>query len=123
GRGEDAFSEVRGGEAGGEGDGAGARLMGNFAEMMRLVTAGSDIPLPRRARYRWDAVKAVEWSLRAVDRLLEASGGGGVYLSNPIQRAWRDVHAMRAHAANNPEKAAAVFGRSELGLPPLDIRF
>jgi 3-hydroxy-9,10-secoandrosta-1,3,5(10)-triene-9,17-dione monooxygenase len=61
--------------------------------------------------------------VKAVDRLFEASGGGGIYLSNPIQRAWRDVHAMRAHAGNNPEKAAAVFGRSEFDLPPLDIRF
>jgi hypothetical protein len=33
------------------------------------------------------------------------------------------VHAMRAHAGNNPERAAAVFGRSEFGLPPQDIRF
>ena len=91
--------------------------------MMRLATAGQEIPLTQRARYRWDSAKAVEWSVRAVDRLLEASGGGGIYLSNPIQRAWRDVHAMRAHAGNNPEKAAAVFGRSEFGLPPLDLRF
>ena len=30
---------------------------------------------------------------------------------------------MRAHVANNPEKIAGVFGRSEFGLPPLDIRF
>src|SRR5439155_19936922 len=35
----------------------------------------------------------------------------------------RDVHAMRAHIGNNPERAAAVFGRSEFGLPPTDIRF
>jgi len=25
--------------------------------------------------------------------------------------------------ANNPEKIAPVFGRSEFGLPPVDIRF
>jgi hypothetical protein len=31
------------------------------------------------------------------------------------------VHAMRAHAGNNPERAAFVFSRSEL--PPQDIRF
>jgi hypothetical protein len=30
---------------------------------------------------------------------------------------------MRAHAGNNPERAAAVFSRSEFGLPPQDIRF
>ena len=52
-----------------------------------------------------------------------ASGGRGIFLANPIQRAWRDVHAMQAHAGTNLERAAAVFGRSEFGLPPTDIRF
>ena len=120
---EDPFIQFHLAEAAADVDAARERLLGNFAEMMRLASAGQEIPLTQRARYRWDAAKAVEWSVRAVDRLLEASGGGGIYLSNPIQRAWRDVHAMRAHAGNNPEKAAAVFGRSEFGLPPLDIRF
>jgi 3-hydroxy-9,10-secoandrosta-1,3,5(10)-triene-9,17-dione monooxygenase len=120
---EDPFIQFHLAEAAADVDAARERLLGNFAEMMRLVSAGQEIPLTQRARYRWDAAKAVEWSVRAVDRLLEASGGGGIYLSNPIQRAWRDVHAMRAHAGNNPEKAAAVFGRSEFGLPPLDLRF
>jgi 3-hydroxy-9,10-secoandrosta-1,3,5(10)-triene-9,17-dione monooxygenase len=120
---EDPFIQLHLAEAAADVDAARTRLLANFTEMMRLAEAGSDIPLAQRARYRWDAVKAVEWSVGAVDRVLEASGGSAVYLSNPIQRAWRDVHAMRAHAGNNPEKAAAVFGRSELGLPPLDIRF
>jgi hypothetical protein len=30
---------------------------------------------------------------------------------------------MRAHAGNTPEHGALVFARSELGLPPTDIRF
>jgi 3-hydroxy-9,10-secoandrosta-1,3,5(10)-triene-9,17-dione monooxygenase len=95
----------------------------NFAEMARLAQAGKEIPLPFRARCRWDAGKAVDWSVRATDRLMMASGGRGIFLSNPIQRAWRDIHAMQAHAGNNLERAAAVFGRSEFGLAPTDIRF
>jgi 3-hydroxy-9,10-secoandrosta-1,3,5(10)-triene-9,17-dione monooxygenase len=120
---EDPFIQFRLAEAAAEVDAARDRLLGNFAEMMRLACAGKEIPLAQRARYRWDAAKATDWSVRAVDRLFEASGGGGIFLTNPIQRAWRDVHAMRAHAGNNPERAAAVFGRSEFGLPPLDLRF
>jgi 3-hydroxy-9,10-secoandrosta-1,3,5(10)-triene-9,17-dione monooxygenase len=65
----------------------------------------------------------VDWSVRAIDRLLKASSGRVVFLSNPIQRAWRDVHAIQAHVGNNLERAATVFGRSELGLPPQDFRF
>jgi 3-hydroxy-9,10-secoandrosta-1,3,5(10)-triene-9,17-dione monooxygenase len=104
-------------------DAARDRMLANFVGMMRLVSAGSEIPLTQRARYRWDAAKAIDWSVRAVDRLFEATGGRGIFLDNPVQRAWRDVHAMRAHVANNPEKVSTVFGRSEFDLPPLDIRF
>ncbi len=120
---EDPFIQLRLAEASAEVDAARDRLLTNFAEMMRLVNARNEIPLEQRARYRWDAGKATDWSVRAVDRLFEASGGRAIFLNNPIQRAWRDVHAMRAHAGNNPEMAAAVFGRSEFGLPPRDLRF
>jgi 3-hydroxy-9,10-secoandrosta-1,3,5(10)-triene-9,17-dione monooxygenase len=120
---EDPFIQYRLAEAAAEIDAARDRLLGNFAEMMRLARAGEEIALSIRARCRWDAGKAIEWSVRAVDRLFEASGGRGIFLDNPIQRAWRDVHAMRAHAGNNPERAAFVFARSEFDLPPQDIRF
>jgi len=90
---------------------------------MRLAHAKQDLPLASRARYRWDAAKAIDWSVHAVDRLFAASSGRVVFLDHPIQRAWRDVHAMRAHVGNNLERAAAVFGRSEFDLPPVDFRF
>ncbi len=120
---EDPFAQLAMAEAAAEVTAARDSLLANFAEAMRLVRAGSEIPLAQRARYRWDTAKATDRSVRAVDRLFEASGGRGIFLDNPIQRAWRDVHAIRAHAGNNLEKAAFVFGRSEFGLPPLDLRF
>jgi 3-hydroxy-9,10-secoandrosta-1,3,5(10)-triene-9,17-dione monooxygenase len=120
---EDPFIQLRLAEASAAVDAGQDRVLRNFEEMMRLARAGQEIPLSSRARYRWDAAKIVDWSIQAVDHLLEASGGRVVFLNNPIQRAWRDVHAMRAHVGNNTEKAATVFGRSEFGLPPQDFRF
>jgi len=120
---EDPFTQYRLAEAAAAIGAARDRVLGNFAEMMRLARAGEEIPLTARARCKWDAGKAVDWSVQAVDKLFEASGGRGIFLDNPIQRAWRDVHAMRAHAGNNPERAAFVYSRSEFGLPPQDIRF
>jgi 3-hydroxy-9,10-secoandrosta-1,3,5(10)-triene-9,17-dione monooxygenase len=120
---EDPFIHWRLAESAAEIDAARDRMLGNFAEMMRLARAGAEIPLEFRARCRWDCGKATDWAVRAVDRLMMAAGGRGIFLDNPIQRAWRDVHAMQAHASNNVERAAAVFGRSEFGLPPTDIRF
>ena len=120
---EDPFMQRRLAEAAVEIGAARERMVANFAEMIRRARAGEEVQLQDSARWRWDAGKAIEWSVRAVDRLFEASGGRGIFLDNPIQRSWRDVHAMRAHAGNNPERAAQVFARSEFGLPPTDIRF
>jgi 3-hydroxy-9,10-secoandrosta-1,3,5(10)-triene-9,17-dione monooxygenase len=120
---EDPFTQYRLAEAAAELDAARDRMLANFTEMMNLAHAGEEIPLATRARCRWDSGKAIARSVYAVDRLFEASGGHGLFLDNPIQRAWRDVHAMRAHAGNNPERASFIFARSEFGLPPQDIRF
>jgi 3-hydroxy-9,10-secoandrosta-1,3,5(10)-triene-9,17-dione monooxygenase len=84
--------------------------------MMSAARDGREIPIARRARARWDAAQAVSACVAAGDRLFEASGGRAIFLDNPIQRAFRDLHAMRAHALNSPEKSARLYARCELGL-------
>jgi 3-hydroxy-9,10-secoandrosta-1,3,5(10)-triene-9,17-dione monooxygenase len=120
---EDPFIQFRLAEATSEVNAARDRLLRCFEDMLQRARSGQAIPLEHRARYRWEAAQAVAWSVHVVDRLFEASGGRAIFLNNPIQRAWRDVHAMRAHAGNNPDKMAAIFGRSEFGLPPQDLAF
>lgn len=115
---EDAFAQVRLAEAAARIDAARDRLLATFDEMMSLARANQEIPLERRTRARWDAANAVKWSVEAVDLLFAASGGRAIFLDNPIQRFFRDVHAMRAHALNNPDKAARTFARADLGVPP-----
>src|SRR5438874_1018239 len=108
---EDPFAQLRLAESAAEIDAAHDRMLANFAEMMRLARAGDEIPLALRARARWDAGKAVDWSVSAVDRLMMAAGGRAIFLSNPIQRAWRDIHAMQAHAVTD---LMAVRGRPDI---------
>jgi 3-hydroxy-9,10-secoandrosta-1,3,5(10)-triene-9,17-dione monooxygenase len=120
---EDPFIQLCLAEAAATVSAAHDRLLHNFAALMHLLRTGREIPLTQRARYRWDAAQAVAWCVQAVDRLFAASGGRAIFVDHPIQRAFRDVHAIRAHAGNNTEKAAAVFGRAEFSLPPVDLRF
>src|SRR5260370_25979164 len=80
------------------------RLLPHFAEMMRLVRAGEEIPLTSRARCKWDAGKAIDWSVKADDWLVEAAGRRRILLNYPLQRAWREGHSLRAHAGNNPAR-------------------
>jgi 3-hydroxy-9,10-secoandrosta-1,3,5(10)-triene-9,17-dione monooxygenase len=56
--------------------------------------------------------------IQAVERLYTNSGGSANYNTNPMQRYWRDVHAMGAHVGLNFDSAGEAFGRTELGLPP-----
>ena len=61
-----------------------------------------------------------ETSDEAIDRLFEASGATALANDAPVQRFWRDAHAGRVHAANDPERAYVIFGNNEFGLPPGD---
>jgi 3-hydroxy-9,10-secoandrosta-1,3,5(10)-triene-9,17-dione monooxygenase len=117
---DDPFAQVRVAEAAGLLDGAWLALERDMTELMGHARAGEKIPLPLRLRVRRDQVTGTGQAIRAVDLLFENSGGRALKLGTPIQRFWRDAHAGRVHAINDPERALTMFGRGELGhdVPP-----
>jgi 3-hydroxy-9,10-secoandrosta-1,3,5(10)-triene-9,17-dione monooxygenase len=117
---EDPFAQVRVATAASEIDGAWLALEHNLRELMGYTTAGQKIPMPLRVRIRRDQVRGTTQSIAAVDRLFENSGGRALAVGTPIQRFWRDAHAGRVHAVNDPERALVMFGTAEFGLPITD---
>jgi 3-hydroxy-9,10-secoandrosta-1,3,5(10)-triene-9,17-dione monooxygenase len=117
---EDPFGQVRIAEAAGLLDAAWTALERNMTELMGYASAGERIPLPLRLRVRRDQVTGTGQAIRAVDLLFENSGGRALRTGTPIQRFWRDAHAGRVHAINDPERALSMFGRGEFGhdVPP-----
>jgi 3-hydroxy-9,10-secoandrosta-1,3,5(10)-triene-9,17-dione monooxygenase len=117
---EDPFGQVRIAEAAALLDAAWATLERNMTELMAHAQAGEKIPLPLRLRVRRDQVTGTGQAIRAVDLLFENSGGRALKMGTPIQRFWRDAHAGRVHAINDPERALSMYGRGEFGhdLPP-----
>ena len=117
---DDPFAQVRVAEAAGLLDVAWLALERNMTELMGHARAGEKIPLPLRLRVRRDQVTGTGQAIRAVDLLFENSGGRALKRGTPIQRFWRDAHAGRVHAINDPERALTMFGRGELGhdVPP-----
>jgi 3-hydroxy-9,10-secoandrosta-1,3,5(10)-triene-9,17-dione monooxygenase len=117
---EDPFGQVRIAEAAGLLDAAWWALERNITELMAHARAGEKIPLPLRLRIRRDQVTGTGQAIRAVDLLFENSGGRALKTGTPIQRFWRDAHAGRVHAINDPERALSLFGGGEFGhdLPP-----
>jgi len=117
---QDPFAQVRVAEAAADLDAAWLALENNMRELMEYATAGEKIPMPLRLRVRRDQVRGTAQAINAVDRLFENSGGRALATGTPIQRFWRDAHAGRVHAINDVERALAMFGSGEFGLPVTD---
>jgi 3-hydroxy-9,10-secoandrosta-1,3,5(10)-triene-9,17-dione monooxygenase len=117
---EDPHSQVRVARAAAELDSAWLAAERNMNDLMEHARAGTKIPLPLRLRVRRDQVLGTGQAISAVDLLFENSGGRALKTGTPIQRFWRDAHAGRVHAINDPERALSSFGRGEFGLdvPP-----
>lgn len=117
---EDPFAQVRIADAAAEIDAAWRQLEHNMSELMRLARAGESIPMPLRFAVRRDQVRGTGRAIAAVDSLFENSGGRALRTGTPIQRFWRDAHAGRVHAINDPERALSMYGAAELGHPVQD---
>jgi len=72
----------------------------------------------QRARVRMDCAWAVRLCMDAVEVLYLASGGSGISEGNPIQRCWRDLHAVNMHGLLNLQTNQEMYGRVLLGLEP-----
>ncbi len=111
----DPFAAVRIARAGSEIDAAWALLMGNLREEIAHVERGEQVPLQLRLKVRRDQVLGTQRAIDAIDELFEASGGRALAEGTYLQRAWRDAHAGRVHAANDPERALKLYGDLEFG--------
>jgi 3-hydroxy-9,10-secoandrosta-1,3,5(10)-triene-9,17-dione monooxygenase len=117
---DDTFNQLRIAEAASKIDSAILQIERNIAEELEIVSRGEKLPMALRMRVRRDQVNATGAAIAAVDRLFESAGGRALKAGTPIQRFWRDAHAGRVHAINDPEKALALFGQFELGLKVQD---
>lgn len=111
----DPFAAVRIARASSEIDAAWALLVNNIREEQDYVAKGEKIPLKTRLKVRRDQVIGSQRAIEAIDSLFEASGGRALTKGTYLQRAWRDAHAGRVHAANDPERALQMFGAHEFG--------
>ncbi len=79
---------------------------------------GGDMTTEVRARIRMDSAYAVRLCMDAVESIFLACGGTGLAEKHPIQRAWRDLHAINQHALLQLTTNAEIYGRALLGLDP-----
>ena len=87
----------------------------NVRVMLEQAERGERISIEDRVRYRYDSTNAVLQCVAVVDQLHAASGGRAIYRSSRINRYFQDIHACRAHYANNPDNPAGNLGKVMFG--------
>ena len=74
--------------------------------------------LDSRHRYRRNGTYTVKMCMEAVDLIAKATVAKGLFVDNPMQPIFRDIHAAGTHINLNWEITAVSYGRISLGLPP-----
>ena len=87
----------------------------NMSLLMDAARSGEPVTMEQRVRFRYDASNAVVRCVEVVDELFTNSGSGAIFLDHPMQRFFQDIHACRAHYANNPDKPGRNLGRVMFG--------
>ncbi|MCA7884055.1 acyl-CoA dehydrogenase family protein [Burkholderia contaminans] len=96
-------------------------LKRNFAELMASVTGGPAVSIERRVHFRYQSAQVAERCAQAANALLRYAGGNGIYHRNPLVRRFLDLHAARAHYANNVDRFGQNLGAVMLGRENTDF--
>jgi alkylation response protein AidB-like acyl-CoA dehydrogenase len=80
-----------------------ALVYGDAAAAWRTATDGAEFSLEQRARIRASTTWAVRAAATVVDVAYTDGGGSSMREDNPLQRRWRDVHAVTQHFAVKPD--------------------
>lgn len=93
-----------------------ALLSRDAQELNQIGREGLPITLEHRARFRRDLAYAARSCMRAVDIIHYISGAHALFEENPLQRAFRDVHAINAHIGLRWDNSALPYGRMAMGV-------
>ena len=93
-------------------------LLTDMRNMTQKLYAGEEITIADRIRCRRNQAWVTKLAVQAVDGLNASTGGYGLHLSNPVQRAWRDANAVARHVSLNWDAVGTMYGQHAFGLEP-----
>jgi indole-3-acetate monooxygenase len=92
-------------------------LFDSLTRLWSRVVSTGEAPMEQRAHVRLAASHAVSSAVQAVDLLYIGAGANALYTSCPLERAFRDVHAITQHIGVHP-RVMETTGRVLFGLEP-----
>src|SRR5262245_42826000 len=93
-------------------------LVVDVAEAERISGQTKSFPVEQRLKCRRGQAFAVRLAIQAVEALNASTGGLGLQMSNPVQRAWRDANAVGRHISMNWDTVGTMIGQHLFGLEP-----
>ena len=118
----EATAQLRAGEAAAEIEAAYLLLRQDCEEVHARAGAGEVPTLEERHRWRRNDAYAGRLCVQAVDRLMALQGAYGNGYDSPMQRHWRDIHALASHIALAWDAQGANYGRILFGLDSRDSK-
>ncbi|MBB3259859.1 alkylation response protein AidB-like acyl-CoA dehydrogenase [Paraburkholderia bannensis] len=110
--------QLRVAEAAASCDAAKKVLLSDLREREETVKNGQEISVEERITSRRGQAFSVSLAIRATEALNASTGGQGLDLSHPVQRAWRDANAVGRHISMNWDTVGTMYGQMALGLEP-----
>jgi resorcinol 4-hydroxylase (FADH2) len=110
--------QLRVAEAAASVDAAREILIRDVIDAERRAASGAEFTVEQRLRSRRGQSFAVSLAIRAVEALNASTGGLGLDMANPVQRAWRDANAVGRHISMNWDAVGTMVGQHMLGLEP-----
>ena len=111
--------QLRVAEAAASTDAARDLLLRDLRNRALTVRDGRAVTVEDRILSRRGQAFSVSLAIRAIEALNASTGGAGLDLANPVQRAWRDVNAVGRHISMNWDAVGTMYGQLALGLTPL----
>ena len=99
-------------------DAAQLMIYRDINDTLATVTAGKSADVALRMRNRLTHSFATKLLVQAVDAVFLAAGGSALGLQHPVQRFWRDIHALSSHISLNWDSVSAMYGQHVFGLEP-----
>ena len=93
-------------------------LKTTFDDLMDIANRGEPIPMEKRALYAYQSSNVVRRLADLVDDMVQLLGGRAIYMSSEILQPWLDIHAGRAHVANDPNNRTSDVIGTMLGEAP-----
>jgi 3-hydroxy-9,10-secoandrosta-1,3,5(10)-triene-9,17-dione monooxygenase len=89
--------------------------------VMALLMSGRALTIDQRIDNRRSVGFGVRMAREAIDSLFSVVGAAGLLNHHPIQRHWRDVHAVAHHLSLNWNQIATLVGGYRLGQEPVGM--